>query len=148
MKERKFLGINLDNNLSLGQHFNILYNKLLLNKGLLTLSRNTLSTRAKPTIYYAYICTHLTYTIVLWGSVLTDNKIEKLYKIQKECFRYIVNANKTTHRDPLFKKCKILKMKDIIIQLELVRFRYGRDHKIHPQPILHLFKNNGKNYWN
>ena len=38
-KETKFLGINLDNNLSWGQHFNILYNKLLLNKRLLALSK-------------------------------------------------------------------------------------------------------------
>ena len=35
MKETKFLGINLDNNLSWGHHFSMLYNKLLLNKRLL-----------------------------------------------------------------------------------------------------------------
>ena len=38
-KETKFLGINLDNNLSWGHQFNILYNKLLLNKRLLALSK-------------------------------------------------------------------------------------------------------------
>ena len=38
-------------------------------------------------------------------------------------------------------------MKDII-QLELLKFGYGIDHKIHPQPILDLFKKMGKNYWN
>ena len=41
MKETKFLGINLENNLSWGHHFNMLYNKLLLNKRLLALSKNT-----------------------------------------------------------------------------------------------------------
>ena len=40
----------------------------------------------------------------MWGSMLTDNKIEKLYKIQKECVRYITNTNKTRHTVPLFKK--------------------------------------------
>ena len=34
-------------------------------------------------------------------------------------------------------------MKDTI-QLELLKFGYGIDHKIHPQPILDLFKNMGK----
>ena len=38
-KETKFLGINLNNNISWGHHFNILYNKLLLNKRLLALSK-------------------------------------------------------------------------------------------------------------
>ena len=36
-------------------------------------------------------------------------------------------------------------MKDII-QLELLKFGYGIDHKI--QPILDLFKKMGKNYLN
>ena len=71
--------------------------------------------------------------------MLKNSKIEKLYKIQKECVRYIANANKTTHTDPLFKNFKIRKIKDII-QLELLKFGYGIDHKIHPQPILDLFK--------
>ena len=79
--------------------------------------------------------------------MLTDHKIEKLYKIQKECVRYISNANKTTHTDPLFKKFKILKMKDII-QLELLKFGCGIDYKIHLQPILDLFKKMAKIYWN
>ena len=34
-------------------------------------------------------------------------------------------------------------MKDII-QLELLKFGYGIDHKIHLQPILDLFKKKGK----
>ena len=79
--------------------------------------------------------------------MLTDNKIKKLYKIKKECVRYIANANKSKHTDSLFKTFKILKMKDII-QLELLKFAYGIDHKICPQPILDLFKNDGENYWN
>ena len=140
--ETKFLGINLDNNLSWGHHFIILCNQRLL-----ALSKNTLSIMAKLLIYYAHIYSHLTYTIVVWGSMLTDNKIEKLYKIQRECASYIANANKTTHTDPLFQKFKTIKMKDIK-ELELLKFGYEIDHKIRPQPILDLFKKMGKNYWN
>ena len=68
-----------------------------------------------------HIYIHLTYTIIVWGSMLTDSKIKKLYKLQKECVRYIANPSKTAHTDPLFKNFKILKMKDII-QLELLKF--------------------------
>ena len=116
-------------------------------KSQLALSKNTLSVMARLSIYYAPIYSHLTYTIVVWGSMLADNKIKRLYKIQKECVRCIANAIITTHTDPLFKNFKILKMKDII-QLEFLKFGYGIDHKIHPQPILDPFKKMGKNYWN
>ena len=75
--------------------------------------------------------------------MLTDSKIEKLYKLHKEFVRYIENANKTAHTDPLCKNFKILKIKDII-QLELLKFGYGIDHEIHPQPNLDLFKKMGK----
>ena len=51
MNETKLLGINLDNNHSWGHHFNILYNKLILNKRLLVLSKNTLSKVAKLSMY-------------------------------------------------------------------------------------------------
>ena len=88
---------------------------------------------------HIYIYSHLTYTIIVWGSMLTDSKIKKLYKLQNECVRYIANANKSTYTDPLFKTFEILKMEDII-QLELLKFGYGIDHKIHPQPVLDLFK--------
>ena len=54
-KETKFLGINQDNSISWGDYFNILYNKLLLNKRLLALSKNTLSIMAELSIYYAHI---------------------------------------------------------------------------------------------
>ena len=84
---------------------------------------------------HIYIYIHLTYTIDVWGSMLTDNKIKKLYKIQNECVRYIANGSITEHVDPLIKKFKILKTKDII-QLELLKFGYGIDHKIHLQPVL------------
>ena len=35
-----------------------------------------------------------------------------------------------------------------MIQLELLKFGYGIDYKIHPQPILDLFKKMRKNYQN
>ena len=114
MKETKLLGINLDNNLSLAHHLNILYNKLLLNKRLLALSKNTLSIMAKLSIYYVNIYRYLTYTIIVWGSVLTDSKFKKLYKIQKEYVRYIANTNKLHTQIHNLKKIKILKMRYII----------------------------------
>ena len=38
---------------------------------------------AKLSIYYAHIHCHLTYTIVVWGSMLTDGKIKRYIKYKK-----------------------------------------------------------------
>ena len=52
---------------------------------------------------------------------------------------YQMQIKSHTHR------FEILDMKDIM-QLELLKFGYGIDHKIHPQPILDLFTKMEKNY--
>ena len=55
VQEIKFLGLHIDTMLNWSHHYNLLYNKILLNKRLLTLSQNMLMVQAKLAIYYAYI---------------------------------------------------------------------------------------------
>ena len=45
--EIKFLGVYIDTMLNWNHHYNLLYNKILLNKELLTLSQNKLTKQAK-----------------------------------------------------------------------------------------------------
>ena len=73
--------------LNWNHHYNLLYNKILLNKKLLTLSQNMLTVQAKLAIYYAHIHSHLNYAILVWRSMLSKNKLDKLFKVQKECMR-------------------------------------------------------------
>ena len=57
--------------------------------------------QAKLTIYCAHIHSHLNYVILVWGSMLSKNKLGKLFKVQKECMRSISNVGKTAHTDPI-----------------------------------------------
>ena len=50
VQEIKFLGLHIDKMLNWNHHYNLLYNKILLNKKLLTLSQNMLMVQAKLAI--------------------------------------------------------------------------------------------------
>ena len=113
VQEIKFLGIHIDIMLNWNHHYNLLYNKILQNKKLLTLSPNMLMVQAKLTIYYAHIHSHLNYAILAWGSMSSKNKLDKLFKVQKKCMRSISNVGKTAHTDWIFKRLKIVKVTQI-----------------------------------
>ena len=55
----------------------------MINKNLLSLSRNLLDKSCLRSIYYAHIYSHLHYGISTWGSMITQNNFERLYKLQK-----------------------------------------------------------------
>ena len=92
VQEIKFLGLYIDKKLNWNHHYNLLNNKILLKKKLLTLSQNMLMVQAKLAKYYAHISSHLNYVILLWGSMLSKNILDKLFKVQKECMRSISNV--------------------------------------------------------
>ena len=62
------------------------------------------------------------------------NKLDKLFKVQKECMRPILNVGKTAHTDPVFKRLKILKVTQMI-DLELYKLGF----KIYKNNYLHLY---------
>lgn len=83
-KSAKFLGITIDGNLTWKEHVNILYNKLLLNKRLLSNARNLLPSKVLQHIYYAHVYSHLTYGLSVWGSMISNknkNNIHKLHTV-------------------------------------------------------------------
>ena len=52
-------------------HYNLLYNKILLNKKLLTISQNMLMEEAKLAIYYTHIIINFNYVTLVWGGMLS-----------------------------------------------------------------------------
>ena len=142
VQEIKFLGLHIDTMLNWNHHYNLLYNKILLNKKLLTISQNMLMVQAKLAIYYAHIHSHQNYVILVWGSMLSKNRLDRLLKVQKECMRSISNVGKTAHTDPVFKTLKILKLTQMI-DLELYKWGFKIYKKQLPAPILSLLNSIG-----
>ena len=114
VQEIKFLGLHIDTMLNWNHQYNLLYNNIRLNKKLLTLSQNMLMEQAKLALYYAHIHSHLNYEILIWRSMLLKNKLDKLFKVQKECMRSISNVSRTAHTNPIFKRLKILMLMQMI----------------------------------
>ena len=65
VQEIKLLGLHIDTMLNWNHYYNQLYNKILINKKLLTLYQNMLMVQAKLAIYYAHIHSHLNYAILV-----------------------------------------------------------------------------------
>ena len=82
--QSRFLGVLLDDELSWTPHINTIREKTRANKHLL-LSRNFLNKECMLSLYYVHIFSHLTYSLALWGSMLSKAQITDLFKLQKAC---------------------------------------------------------------
>ena len=85
LKSTKFLGVTIDENLTWNEHVNTLHNKLLLNKRLLLNAKNLLSDTVLQHIYYSHICSHFTYGLSIWGSMISK-------KMEIHCTNYKLNV--------------------------------------------------------
>ena len=54
-----------------------------MNKRLLAIATLHLSEKAKQTFHYAHIFSHISYSILVWGSMIGKTYLDKIYKIQK-----------------------------------------------------------------
>ena len=130
----KFLGVFLDESMSWKCHTEHLHNKLLMNKQLLTTSKNKLDRDSLQKVYFSHIHSHLTYTIKAWGPSLSAKKLEDLLKQQQKCIQVICSAKSTTPINFLFKELKILKLPDMI-PLEQSKLGYQLKNKLLPKPL-------------
>ena len=62
-------------------------------------------------------------------------------KIQKATVCIITYSKYNAHTDPIFRNNKLLKLNNII-KFHKCKFGYKLDHKIHPCPLLNIFKKN------
>ena len=124
VRTTKFLGVVLDNKLSWKDHYEQLKCKIHRNYALLCRSKNLLNTQGMKMLYYAQIYSHLSYCIVLWGSMLLMVLQKKLQTLQNKCVK-LLNINKPV--DYLYEKHRILKL-DHVIDLEQKKLGYKLIH--------------------
>ena len=97
VKSTKFLGVILDNNLSWDNHFDQLRSKINQNYALLCRSKKLLNVHGMKMLYYALIYSHLSYCIVLWGSMLSAELTRKICTLQNKCVK-LVDLSKTINQ--------------------------------------------------
>ena len=82
----KFLGLNIDEQLTWKSHINKLKAKLSSSIYIINRIKNHLPHKALKDIYYTLIHSHLIYGNTAWGA---SSQIEHLFKIQKKAIRLI-----------------------------------------------------------
>ena len=80
--ETKFLGMTLNQNLSLSSHVNQLILKLNKNLNLLKMSRNMMTQESKLLVYHSHLESHIQYGILLWGNGANNTQINRYKKFK------------------------------------------------------------------
>ena len=118
----KYLGVFVDNRLTFKDHIKYINSKISRHTGILYKIRDNLPVKARVDYYYAYIYPYLSYNTLIWGGTY-DTHLQPLVLQQKRTIRTITNSGFRDHTDPLFKRLKLLKVKDIYkLQLGIFMF--------------------------
>ena len=139
----KFLGLIIDEHLTFKNHVSFVASKVTSSNYVLRRLKNVMPNWTKRLLYMSSIQSHLTYGLMLWGSMAQAKDLQRLFKAQKKSLRLIDNASYNSSTDPIFKKYDILKLEDLI-QLELSKFMYKFVRKTLPSPLLNLFQTNNQ----
>ena len=134
----KFLGVHIDSNLTWQNHTTHLIEKLQTNRQMLSLGKHLLDQHCLKNIYYSHIHSHITYRLSVWGSMITQQKVNEIFNIQKQCVWLITRRKKDVDTTCLFNKLRIPKIKDII-HIAMCKLGHNISHKHYPSPILNLF---------
>ena len=88
VRDTKFLGVILDNELDWSCHIHELNEKLRSTAAFLRKVRHWIPKEHYLKIYHALFESHLTYGISVWGGV-SDSKLNKIVTVQKHCIRVL-----------------------------------------------------------
>ena len=113
-----FLGVVLDSKLKFNEHISHICSKISKCIGIMYRLRPILSFENLLSLYYAFVNPYLDYCILVWGTTY-ETYLYPLKILQKRVIRLICKEPYLSHTDPLFHKCSILKLDDMI------KFRMG-----------------------
>ena len=134
----KSLGIYFDDKLEWNRHVNHVESKLISVKFLMNWSKKLLTRDILLNLYYAHFYSHLSYGLFVWGPMLKQRYITRLFKHQKNAIRIITCSRYNAHTDPLFNSCSLLKFKNLISQ-ELSKLGYKLTYNMLPPVMRELF---------
>ena len=117
-----FLGIIIDENLTMQNHVEMVTNKLSKITGILNKLKFIYPQNIILTIYNSLFVSHINYGSLVWGT-----NINRISKMQKRVIRIITHSNYIAHTEPLFKKLKLLKVEDMF-PLKILKFLHKLAH--------------------
>ena len=120
VRNTKFLGVFIDDNMTWRTHVEYLHNKLSMNKHMLSISKNKLDKDSLRKLYFSHIHSHLIYGMKAWGPSILSESLGMLNKQQNKCIQEIDRSKSLTQ---IYKHFNILKLLDMI-KLEQCKLGY------------------------
>ena len=127
----KFLGIWLDDKLVWTKHVKNLKTKLASRLGLLKGSKKFLTPHAMKMLYYAQINSLISYSISMWGPMVTRCLINQVQMLQDKAVKCI---DLTLSKDAIYSTYKILTVSQMI-ELEMSKLGYRLVNNLLPNQL-------------
>ena len=110
-KVTHFLGLVLDSQLNWKKHLDHISLKLSKIIGILHRLKFVYPETVLLMLYNTLIVPHLTYCILSWGSLLSDN--HRIHVLQKKGLRIVAGGGYLSHTEPICKQMQLLKVADM-----------------------------------
>jgi len=126
VKQTKFLGIHIDENLTWRSHIDNVAKSISRGIGILYKLKYFVPEKILFSLYCTLILPHINYCVLVWGNA-AKKYLEKIYKLQKKALRIVSDSNYRSHSAPLFKRYNQLNVYDIY-KLDRIIFMYKHFH--------------------
>ena len=134
----RFLGVYIDEKLKWDKHVQQILTKISKNTGILIKLGHLLSTPVLLQLYNTLILPYLNYCNIVWGSA-PEIVLNKLHVLQKKAMRIVDKTSFRAHSDPIFKKHRVLNIKNIR-RFQILIFMFKFIHGFLPDTFLNYFK--------
>ena len=122
----RFLGIDIDCNLTWDTHFNNVISSVAKTIGILYKVKQFVPNHILILLYNSLILSRLLYCNVAWGRSSKRN-IDSILLLQKKAVRICSGSHFLANTDPLFKKLRLLKITDItLMQTALFMYKLSK----------------------
>ena len=128
VKEVRFLGMWLNNQLNWSNHIEKLIIKISRNSNLIKYNKSSMPRDTKLLIYHSHVMSHIQYGLILWGNNASSSQINRIQKILDRCEKFI--THKQTPQEELV-PLNILTLTSLIT-LANYKFGYGLLHNLLP----------------
>ena len=139
VKETKFLGVTLDQDLKFLTHFNHVVTKVKQGLSALIQTKKLLSYQAKLKIFHGLIQCHLGYCPIIWLYNQPSKNIKLLVTLQKKAVRLLFNAKPSSHTENMFTISNITKLSNLCMN-DILKFMYEHNNNSLPVAITNIIK--------
>ena len=112
VKETKFLGVIIDNNLKWSAHIQYRSRQISKGIGVMVKARKVFERNTLLSLYNSLILPYLNYCIHVWGKDYNTH-LNHLRKMQNKAVRLIAGVKPRTNTDPLYSALNIMPLKSL-----------------------------------